>query len=67
MPFEWVGFIIRQFSLLKLSINVRLDKFICESTPLTRSLAKKALHRGDITCDGTVIKDSGFKVTEGMC
>ncbi|WMB75264.1 16S rRNA pseudouridine(516) synthase RsuA [Shewanella oncorhynchi] len=67
MPFERVGFIIRQFSLLKLSINVRLDKFICESTSLTRSLAKKALHRGDITCDGLVVKDSGFKVTEGIC
>lgn len=61
-----LGPIIRQFSLLKLSINVRLDKFICESTSLTRSLAKKALHRGDITCDGVVIKDAGFKVTEGM-
>ena len=46
---------------------MRLDKFICESTSLTRSLAKKALHRGDITCDGLVVKDSGFKVTEGMC
>lgn len=47
-------------------MNVRLDKFICESTSLTRSLAKKALHRGDITCDGQVVKDSGFKVTPGM-
>lgn len=45
---------------------MRLDKFICESTSLTRSLAKKALHRGDITCDGAVIKDAGFKVLEGM-
>ena len=45
---------------------MRLDKFICESTSLTRSLAKKALHRGDITCDGVVVKDSGFKVTDEM-
>ncbi|MGL5394692.1 16S rRNA pseudouridine(516) synthase RsuA [Shewanella cutis] len=45
---------------------MRLDKFICESTSLTRSLAKKAMHRGDITCDGIVIKDAGFKVLEGM-
>ncbi|OEG74387.1 16S rRNA pseudouridine(516) synthase [Shewanella colwelliana] len=43
---------------------MRLDKFICESTALTRSLAKKALHRGDITCDGEVIKNSSFKVTD---
>ncbi len=41
---------------------MRLDKFICESTSLTRSLAKKALHRGEVTCDGVVVKDSGFKV-----
>lgn len=47
-------------------MNVRLDKFICESTSLTRSLAKKALHRGDITCDGDVVKDAGFKVTSDM-
>lgn len=43
---------------------VRLDKFICESTELTRTMAKKALHRSDVTCDGVVIKDSGFQVTE---
>ncbi|MCE9680570.1 16S rRNA pseudouridine(516) synthase RsuA [Shewanella sp. AS1] len=41
---------------------MRLDKFICESSSLTRSLAKKALHRGEVTCDGIVVKDSGFKV-----
>ncbi|WP_443019963.1 pseudouridine synthase [Shewanella sp. OMA3-2] len=27
-------------------------------------MAKKALHRSDVTCDGIVIKDSGFQVTE---
>ncbi|UJF21613.1 16S rRNA pseudouridine(516) synthase RsuA [Shewanella sp. OMA3-2] len=43
---------------------MRLDKFICESTELTRTMAKKALHRSDVTCDGIVIKDSGFQVTE---
>ncbi|WP_299793556.1 16S rRNA pseudouridine(516) synthase RsuA [uncultured Shewanella sp.] len=43
---------------------MRLDKFICESTSLTRSLAKKALHRGDVTCDGEVVKNAGFKVTD---
>jgi 16S rRNA pseudouridine516 synthase len=45
---------------------VRLDKFICESTELTRSLAKRALHRGDVTCDGVVVKNSGFKVLPQM-
>ncbi|WP_418358253.1 16S rRNA pseudouridine(516) synthase RsuA [Shewanella basaltis] len=45
---------------------MRLDKFICESTELTRSLAKRALHRGDVTCDGEVVKDSGFKVLPSM-
>ncbi|WP_434950644.1 16S rRNA pseudouridine(516) synthase RsuA [Shewanella sp. HL-SH4] len=43
---------------------MRLDKFICESTELTRTMAKKALHRSDVTCDGVIIKDSGFQVTE---
>ena len=43
---------------------VRLDKFICESTSLTRSLAEKAMHRGDVTCDGEIIKNSAFKVTD---
>ena len=47
-------------------IIVRLDKFICESTELTRSLAKRALHRGDVTCDGVVVKNSGFKVLPQM-
>lgn len=45
---------------------MRLDKFICECTSLTRSLAKKALHRGEISCNGVVVTDPGFKVTEGM-
>ncbi len=46
---------------------MRLDKFVSDSTALTRSLAKKALRRGDISCDGSVVKDPGFKVTEDMC
>lgn len=43
---------------------MRLDRFICECTELTRSLAKKALHRGDITCNGEVVKNSGYKVSD---
>ncbi|WP_108649123.1 16S rRNA pseudouridine(516) synthase RsuA [Dongshaea marina] len=44
---------------------MRLDKFISETTSLTRSLAKKALHRGEICCDGEVVKNSAFKVKVG--
>ena len=40
---------------------MRLDKFICDGTALTRSLAKKALRRGDISCDGTGVKDPGSR------
>lgn len=46
-------------------ITVRLDKFITEASELSRSSAKKALHRSDVTCDGVVVKDSGFKVEPG--
>ena len=46
---------------------MRLDKFVCEGTALTRSMAKKALRSGDISCDGIVVKDPGFKVTENTC
>ncbi|WP_133407895.1 16S rRNA pseudouridine(516) synthase RsuA [Parashewanella tropica] len=45
---------------------MRLDKFICEATDLTRSQAKKALKTGDITVDGEVVKDPSFKVKEDM-
>ncbi|MBR9728504.1 16S rRNA pseudouridine(516) synthase RsuA [Shewanella intestini] len=45
---------------------MRLDKFICESTELTRSLAKRLLKSGEVTCDGEVIKDPSFKVTDTM-
>ena len=43
---------------------MRLDKYLCESTELSRANAKKCLHRGEVTCDGIVIKDSGFKVSD---
>ncbi len=42
---------------------MRLDKFICETTELTRSQAKRVIKTGDITCDGTMVKDSAFKVS----
>lgn len=44
---------------------MRLDKYICESTELTRSEAKKWLKQGDITVDDKVVKSGNFKVPEG--
>ena len=41
---------------------MRLDKYICESTGLSRADAKKALHRGGVTCNGEIVKKSGLKV-----
>ncbi|MBZ9538078.1 pseudouridine synthase [Modicisalibacter tunisiensis] len=43
---------------------MRLDKFLCDTTDLTRSLAKKALHRGEVTVDGAVIKNPATQVGE---
>lgn len=43
---------------------MRLDRFICESTELTRSLAKKAMHRGEVSVDGEVIKNAATQVNE---
>ncbi|MBM7456209.1 16S rRNA pseudouridine516 synthase [Oceanisphaera litoralis] len=41
---------------------MRLDRFLSESTGLTRSVAKKALHRGDVTVDGIVVKNSSQQI-----
>ena len=43
---------------------MRLDRFICESTELSRADAKKALHRSDVTINGNIEKKSGFKITD---
>ncbi|WP_257295432.1 16S rRNA pseudouridine(516) synthase RsuA [Endozoicomonas sp. YOMI1] len=43
---------------------MRLDKYLCESTELSRANAKKCLHRGEVTCDGIVVKNSAFKVPD---
>ncbi|KFZ37353.1 16S rRNA pseudouridylate synthase [Shewanella mangrovi] len=45
---------------------MRLDKFICEATGLTRNLAKRALKQGDIAVDGILVKDAGFKLHPEM-
>ncbi|MEC9482323.1 MAG: pseudouridine synthase [Halomonas sp.] len=44
---------------------MRLDKFLSETTDLTRSLAKKALHREEVTVDGCIVKDASHQVSEG--
>ncbi|QSX29212.1 16S rRNA pseudouridine(516) synthase RsuA [Shewanella cyperi] len=44
-------------------VSVRLDKFLAEATGLSRSIAKKAMHAGEVTCDGVMVKDPAFKVT----
>ncbi|MDY7117545.1 pseudouridine synthase [Halomonas sp. SSL-5] len=43
---------------------MRLDRFLSESTELTRSLAKKAMHRGEVSIDGEVIKNPATQVGE---
>ena len=43
---------------------MRLDRFLSESTELTRSLAKKAMHRGEVSVDGEVIKNPATQVGE---
>ncbi|WP_373183053.1 pseudouridine synthase [Halomonas campaniensis] len=43
---------------------MRLDRFLCETTDLTRSLAKKAMHRGEVSVDGEVIKNPATQVDE---
>ncbi|MER2492415.1 pseudouridine synthase [Catenovulum sediminis] len=44
---------------------MRLDKYACETTDLTRAVAKKAVKRGDFTVDGIEIRDPAFKVPQG--
>ncbi|WP_114418215.1 pseudouridine synthase [Marinospirillum perlucidum] len=41
----------------------RLDKFLASTTELTRSLAKKALHRGEVSVNGEVVKNPGVQLT----
>ncbi|RCV87525.1 pseudouridine synthase [Billgrantia montanilacus] len=43
---------------------MRLDRFLSETTDLTRSLAKKVLHRGEVTVNGEVVKQPAVQVGE---
>lgn len=42
----------------------RLDKFLAATTDLTRSLAKKALHREEVQINGVVVKNPAVQVGE---
>lgn len=43
---------------------MRLDKFICKSTELTRTEAKKLLKQGDVYVNGEVVKNGATQVHE---
>lgn len=43
---------------------MRLDKFLCETTDLTRTLAKKAMHREEVRVDGEVVKNPATQVND---
>ena len=43
---------------------MRLDKFICKSTEMSRNEAKKALRYGKVKVDGEVVKSSTFNVLD---
>lgn len=43
---------------------MRLDKFLSKATELSRSDAKKVLHRGEISVNDEIIKDGGRHVDE---
>lgn len=43
---------------------MRLDKYICQATTLTRSQAKKAISQGRITSNAISIRSSSYKVSE---
>lgn len=41
---------------------MRLDRFLSENTHHSRKSAKQALHRGDVTVDGEVVKKGDIKI-----
>lgn len=43
---------------------MRLDKFICQSSELSRTDAKKHLHRGQVKVNGIVNKNSAYQVSD---
>ncbi|MCJ8349036.1 16S rRNA pseudouridine(516) synthase RsuA [Moritella sp.] len=45
---------------------MRLDKFICQSTNLTRTLAKREIARSNVKINGEVVRKADHKVTADM-
>ncbi|WP_275065925.1 S4 domain-containing protein, partial [Aeromonas salmonicida] len=43
---------------------MRLDKFICDCSDLTRSQAGKVIRQGEVKVDGEVIKQHAFHIDE---
>ena len=43
---------------------MRLDKFLCKSTELTRSEAKKCIKQGKVNVNDEIIKDAAKQVHE---
>ncbi len=43
---------------------MRLDKFLSKATELSRKEAKRLLHKGHISVNGAVVKDSSYHVNE---
>ena len=43
---------------------MRLDKFLCETNTLTRSEAKTAIKKGQVSVNGSVNKDPGANISE---
>ena len=43
---------------------MRLDKFICGATTLTRRQAKKIIAQGRINCDSSVMRQTDYKIKE---
>ena len=41
---------------------MRLDKYLCQNTNLTRSLAKKAISSGQVSVNLECVKNTAFKV-----
>lgn len=46
---------------------MRLDKFICKSTELTRNEAKKLLKSGEVRVNGDIAKNAAMQVHENNC
>lgn len=46
---------------------MRIDKFICKSTELTRNEAKKLLKSGEVRVNGEVAKNAAMQVHENNC